>query len=415
MSSFLLGCLIITLVAVIGYAFWSVGNYYFYKLVAPRNFKKIGKFFDKVVENRGSYEGNIGENSFYIKQITCGTKMRHDAISISLECLNDLTFRLRRENFIDRIAKGASVAKEFQTGDADFDAKIYIECDDFATLRQLLTPDRLRHLKRLFDMGFAELKLENCQLTTTSQSKFLQSQKKINSLPVVFETLAAAALSLRDINFVKASEDRPVWTEGGEMDIQSSPSPVQSGLAFGEKVFFAIAGVFLIGSFVAHFILPIANVFESDSFFVASIKVIILAGLLAGVCSWYAHRGTSRAHKYIAGSILSAVLLVGGGLMVGGEQLVCYSASDTARVHSASVKNKKIFWNRHHTLYMVYLAAPTLDSKGVDLKVDSQLYSLVPERGHVGVKIAPGLFGYRCASLQLEGVRETVGDWLALP
>ncbi|HLA73691.1 MAG TPA: hypothetical protein VK624_19445 [Steroidobacteraceae bacterium] len=64
--------------------------------------------------------------------------------SISIDLPGGLDFSLRLETFLDRFAKYVGLAREWETGDATFDQRIYITCDD-PLLQSALSSDAALH------------------------------------------------------------------------------------------------------------------------------------------------------------------------------------------------------------------------------------------------------------------------------
>ena len=76
---------------------------------------------------------------------------------------------LRAENSLDRLGKRIGVNREIQTGDQDFDARVYVESDaPDQDLQRTLADDRVRRAVRaLLDGGAVRVELDPTGLTAT--------------------------------------------------------------------------------------------------------------------------------------------------------------------------------------------------------------------------------------------------------
>ncbi|NJL27710.1 MAG: hypothetical protein HC897_07360 [Thermoanaerobaculia bacterium] len=103
---------------------------------------------------RDKPEGELAGRPFY-KTIRRNKQKRITGFSIGIALSAPIVFRLQAEAASDRLFKKLGFAEEFQTGDSDFDQRVYIASDHPALHRLLIENERLRVLvRRALDMGF---------------------------------------------------------------------------------------------------------------------------------------------------------------------------------------------------------------------------------------------------------------------
>ncbi|HEY5970861.1 MAG TPA: hypothetical protein VIT22_02630, partial [Pseudoxanthomonas sp.] len=68
------------------------------------------------------------------------------AFDVSVDVPDRLRFTLRRENWLDRVAKMLGVAREWQTGDEKFDSAVFIVSEDAVLLETMSADAELRTL-----------------------------------------------------------------------------------------------------------------------------------------------------------------------------------------------------------------------------------------------------------------------------
>ncbi|HEX4996651.1 MAG TPA: hypothetical protein VFY29_00390 [Terriglobia bacterium] len=78
---------------------------------------------------------------------------------VGIPFARDVAFTLRREGFLDRLAKAIGLSREFQTGDAGFDGRVYIESEDGAALAALRESAPLRRaILECFERGIERVR-----------------------------------------------------------------------------------------------------------------------------------------------------------------------------------------------------------------------------------------------------------------
>jgi len=79
-------------------------------------------------------------------------------LAVWVECDLPCSFALTRESVYDTVSKAATLDREFQTGDPEFDREVFISCEDVAFVRRYFTPERRKALLALLSDGISQVR-----------------------------------------------------------------------------------------------------------------------------------------------------------------------------------------------------------------------------------------------------------------
>lgn len=260
----------------------------------------IGFAIRTLARGRKPAESGRFEGTPYTSRVT-RRRGRTTWFEIGMPRATPTWIRFHRESAADRAFKAMGIANEIQTGDRDFDERVYVTCDHPHVATVLSGSQELRAaILDLFDAGYQKIYFDGSYVRVSRAAEDAPTDRDLRLL----HTLWTAAWKLEDAPPSRLS-DRFFWKA-----------------LIVEGVIWSIAG-YAIGALFEHF--WVHEDMHVDRGAVLRLGVIVAAiafgVLLLVIALWL--RGSSRGHRVIVESAL--VLLL--SLPVTGVQVV----SDTNR------------------------------------------------------------------------------------
>lgn len=79
-------------------------------------------------------------------------------LAVWVECDLPCSFALTRESFYDTLSKTATLDREFQTGDPEFDRSVFISCENAAFVRRYFTLERRKVFLAILGTGISQVR-----------------------------------------------------------------------------------------------------------------------------------------------------------------------------------------------------------------------------------------------------------------
>ncbi len=333
----------------------------------------------------GGTAQRIGDDTIYWHVSRSRKRRQVDHIAIAVDLADSLRFSMRSESAFDGLAKSVGLAREWQTGDAQFDPSIYVLSNDQRLLDWLSVDAELRRIAReLIEQHAAELHCTHgrlwisCPVSQPDETERNDAQVVAEFTPQVLPKL----LQLRDR--VSAIAKEP-WVH------QHDPQWRRRQWIVGLCAALGVAGV------LAYFWhggagLPHQMVFESIdrwSGWAAVGAVAMLLILLLGLI-----RRSAYTHL-----ILIEIVLVGvpGAWFAAHASLVNANQrfdAATPTTHIVRVtKMETVTGRRNRKTYYVSIDAWPDTRAETRIKVTPDLYRSVREGGCLQVTWHPGYLG----------------------
>jgi hypothetical protein len=262
-----------------------------------------------LLRRRFSGERASGDGEPYEFSVTRGKYRRILKVRIALEAPSALTFVLRRENLLDRIAKGLGIASEWETHDHSFDESIFILSDD-RTLGEALSVD-------------ADLRRAVMDLFADRQAKSVECAKErlwvvLTNLPREYDSSEDA-----EVAATLSRKYRPALARAGERLAALTAQAFGGERDSGERRarWLLIASAFVgaagaVGFFVQAFgASSLPRQLLSDRIDHHAIVLSLCVALVAVVALVTLVGRTSRTHLVL----LAMLLVIGPGTWLGGR------------------------------------------------------------------------------------------------
>jgi hypothetical protein len=331
------------------------------------------KFFWR--SSGGGERKHSGKVSWRLDQKT--KKGRVVSTAFGLEFEHPVFFRLTEEGSLDRFFKGVGFSREIQSGDPNFDQKIYVSCDHPALAPVLQAHDPAREeILALFEAGVEEIFADGRMLWARCKGDFTPREIDLGALVTIRHALNSVPAEhlqmLRDPFFWKALLVESIaW----------------SILVYGLPAWLQIAGR------------------DPGPYF--SWTPVIKAGLLLAVglfaflfaLTWLILRGSSRAHRVLTESAF--FLLIGVPFssihMVSDANIVFDRSPPT--IVSQRVDDKYTRITRHKSSTRTYYhlrisgATPAGLSIPSDIEVESAVYAQASKGSRLEIVMRSGAAG----------------------
>lgn len=283
------------------------------------------------------------------------------------------TLTLRKETWFDRLGKTLGIAREHQTGDAEFDQDVYIRAASASYADLFLEHhDKRTAVLHLLDQGFQEVRLTG----TDVEAAWVGFDPTTQDLPELPDDAARELLIL--------AEDLPA-DDPEEAASQTDPRKFFKVLLWTLAIGFAIV---LVGAFIYP---PIRTAELLAAGFLAFAVMYPVFGILAGLLL----HGRSTSHDQWGTLMGWGILLLGAGSV--GAVSVVNALADTAppSEHNSIISNKHISTGRRGSKTF-YVTVPAWDRPGetFDFQVGADEYNHVaPGRSRLCVLTGPGWLG----------------------
>ncbi len=289
-----------------------------------------------------------------------------------------MSFSLRKETWVDRLAKTLSLAEEFTTGDRLFDDRVYIAADD-RTVRAALGDDRHARaaVMKLLDAGFDQVYANRFILWASRRDDQEANEYELGYLDTIR-------------NAINAEDAR---------GFPGLPDP------FADRIRWLNAGVFAVYPFAlagvaVSAMTSTAQFLDGSALFGPTVTMggALLCGLVAGL-RFYAS-GSARGHRVIARHaipLLFGLPALAFALTADLDRLLDPSSTLTARPiarHEAIVTHDSK--GRDHVTYYVVLGPrDAADPVGLPttIRVDRDLYTQATTGGTLTAEVGKGAFG----------------------
>ncbi len=161
---------------VLAFVFGGVAFFGIIMLTVGRSIFKKGEpigVVPKPVEGRvGNFLANASETrekdgrEYEVHYVTPvkGKNGRPSSLHVRVPCLTPTKMEFHQENWFDRFSKSIGIAREYQSGDADFDSDIYVRCPSEAYAELYLADaDRRAAVLAIRKLGFRDVQLTGSQ------------------------------------------------------------------------------------------------------------------------------------------------------------------------------------------------------------------------------------------------------------
>ena len=245
----------------------------------------IGFAIRQFARNRQpSASGTLGDTPYFVNLNKHKGTIR--GFSIGMDRPTPTWIRFHAESRADRLFKAIGIANETQTGDPEFDRRVYVTCDHPHVATVLTETAALRHaILAMFDDGYHRILFDGTVVWADCKSNQGPADRDVELLKAVW--LASTRLSDAPAG---RTADRFLWKA-----------------LVVEGVIWSLAGYAIGGGLEAVFSRADVHVFPSQLWTTAmAVALAAFAALLMVIVVWL--RGSSRGHRVIIESAL--VLLV---------------------------------------------------------------------------------------------------------
>lgn len=260
---------------------------------------------------------------------------------------------LREENDRDRLGKSLHLNRELQTGDALFDARIYIECDDRggAARRMLSSPALRKGVTGLLALGFSHVGFR------------MHSQALVTSWTVGSRAFDRSVVEGAVQRLAQIGESLPAFRK------VPTSAPVSPGgwIALGSWGLAAVAMIFF---FIADERWPaLGSGLDQLTVMIAVVMFFLQLGVL-----WLLIKGHSRALRHLFWAMLSGFLLT--PCLSRGGLLTANGSGDTAlTTYERPLQHKRKVEGEDSTSYYFYFEpVPGVSDSSMKIPVSSGRY-----------------------------------------
>lgn len=217
------------------------------------------------------------------------------AFDVSVDVPDRLRFTLRRENWLDRVAKMLGVAREWQTGDEKFDSAVFIVSEDAVLLETMSADAQLRTLLMTL------LQIQRGGMLECCKGRLTFIGAPADSFREVSDELAREQLARQLHAPLNQVRDQLARIAVGDWEADRDPALRTRGWFVGICALLGVAGIF--GLFVELAFAGDQIVHDMIPYWSWRVVATLGAALVAGVLLWL--RRTSHTH-----SVLLDILLV---------------------------------------------------------------------------------------------------------
>ena len=305
--------------------------------------------------------------------LTCILSSRTLTPSLAPGALPELpVMRLRQENDRDRLGKILRLNREVQTGDARFDARIYVECDAArgAGSAVLASPEVRQGVTGLLALGYREVCLRRYQSTLVAYWTLGMQEFTTDTVDQTIRRLASIGDNL------PAFRKTPTST------------PMSTGLWVVIATCVLAAAMFWFFAIADRNWRPIGNGLDF-----MTIQLAFLLLLLHTAAVWVVLRGHSLALRHLSLSFFAGVCMVS---MASRGALVLYNGSGDPNIttHERVLDHKRMVKNDNSTRHYFYFpSVPGVADSSIRLKVSSSRYSAASKGDTFLVTVGAGNLG----------------------
>jgi hypothetical protein len=327
-------------------------------------------------------------------------KRRITGVKIGVGAPFKVRFVLRTEGFIDRLGKWLAVAREYQTGDAAFDERVYVLSDDRSLVDTLAFDAQLReHV--LAVLSDETVKAIHCNAGVLwVEARAPDGADKDDSDAVVATGLARAIgadlLGMRErLRSLVAGE----WTPARD------PYVSREAVFYGISVALAVAAIACFFWSYGHG-LPRMLVFDQTERLAAGVAFVLWLG--GSIAAFMLMGGSSRAHLVLIEILITATPSAWFVARTAFAEYNIHADVTESRSYVAQVTDRHIARGRRgrRSYYLVFdqWPDPRIETR---LRVSSTLYARFPEGSCVRVGLRTG----RLRDPWLEYLRPDSGCW----
>ncbi len=317
----------------------------------------------------GAFEGTL-----YFQKLEKDKKGKVTGFRVGVHLRVPVILRLQAEHASDRLFKALGLAKEFQTGDNEFDREIYVACDHPALFHLLLEDERARmKIREVLGAGFHRI---------STDGEALWIERTVDREPTVTELKLLVELR----NVLAELESR--------LRHYSDP--------FVAKAVAVEAVTWSVFAYAAGALLELT--FNRVDYHVDSWQLLgpgllaatILFGLLFGLVVALL-RGSSRGHRILVEGAVLLVISVPVASVQTVSDLNRYLDSSETVVISREIERAEVRRGRKSTAYYLVLA-PVMGPSQVDLpsriRVTRDVYSQATPGLALDLHLGRGWLGF---------------------
>lgn len=315
---------------------------------------------------------------------------RPDSLAMAVSARFPFEFHLRREKLFDRLAKKSGVSKEFQMGWKQFDENVYVEANNFAAMKQILSQEAAALILELFSAGIQNIFATKTDFIVLTRKGYLWSKPGTED----FRAMATKLLELRDALLTQKA------TGLQEGPIISSAKAAQKSSRRLLKNIVYLAEFVMLAALAWYWIQGPALLLEEDRFWFFTLQLSAAGALLWAAFVFVAYRGSSTAHRQIVLHSFGGLLIVASLVFLAAPGINCFQIESPQTIYRGLITMKSSSYSRYTTRYDVCIDLPELEQiHGQCRRVDSLTYSRLTKGQTALVKASRGRFGFTCLSL----------------
>lgn len=309
------------------------------------------------------------------RQITA-SRTNQATVTVALPCDERFEFTLRREGSFDRMAKSLGIVREFQTGDASFDERVYIGSDETGFDAWLQSD---RNAQNDFLELLAMTPEENTRITkisATGGSLTLSAIAKPPAFKKAPDDLARTVAQV-SVQKLKSCLDRLQAYASSQADPEAFRDPyagrIRALTALALGLLFGSMLVVIVGTLIQ----PTRIEFPENPFTDSAVW-ILMACLLSAVTmlTVLLLRGSSRLHTVLATLLIAVSIgtVIAGPIFI--REINAQWDESAPDRYSAQVLDEHVSAGRRR-FYKVDLTDWHSQSDYVELNVDAATYNSV--------------------------------------
>ncbi len=342
--------------------------------------------FKFLIPGMKGIKGEIESTTYYVSKISSKKSVWSTTLRFPFQ--SQTIFKLSPERKIDGLFKKLGLSKEFQTGDSEFDRKIYIACDSFSFNKSLTENVEVKEI--ILDLLVYDLKFISCdgELISINVKGDMGEDQRFISL---------GHQLVQKLSHVKESwvrENRDVY--------------------FGKMILIEV----LLWSIATYAAMEIWELWAADRRVYVDLLPLVKSGVICGVIGgflftlmvFYQMRGSSRSHRIIIESVI--VILCSfpiAGIAILSDLNLYFDRSPSEFVEtkivakfsqryihysrgSSRVRRKRVTYTHHLRIQQQPLAyGGNLPS---NIEIDYRLYQLVSVNQEIVIEIGQGRFHF---------------------
>jgi hypothetical protein len=329
---------------------------------------RIGDYLPDVNESR--YLDGLFFEVFYQTPVQ-GKNGRPSMLVVRLPLPAPATLSFKPESWWDRRGKGLGIAREHQTGDAEFDDAIYVRgpSEEYAAAF-LADPLKRNAIVALVRSGFREVRLTGADVEAVWTGFDPNKHDRPGLADDAARALEALAGSL--------PADDPAYAAAGD---RTWPWFI---------LLWVLAGLFAASAACLYFFPPL----RGWDLFLAALPTFALDYFLFGALAALLLRGTSISHDRWGLLMFWGLFLIGAGSF--GSFAAVNALTDSAPLDErmVPVANRRMASGRHGKSYYAVVAAWDRPGESLEFSISSSEYDrIVVGRSRLHVFVGPGRFG----------------------